>query len=298
MHNLEPFKVTGIGEILWDLLPQGKQLGGAPANFAYHSKALGSKSSVVSAVGNDILGKEILEKLSDSYVDSACIQIDDHHPTGTVQVQIDSEGTPHYRIHEETAWDNIHFTEPLKILASEADAVCFGSLAQRSRRSRDTIDQFLRATPQNCIRIFDINLRQRFFTPEVIENSLNLATYFKLNDEEMAVVADIFSFTGSEEKIIDRFFKEFKLDLVALTKHAKGSHLYTAQNHSFMKASANKIQDTVGAGDAFTAALAFFSLERQSLKEIHHNAATLASFVCTQKGATPILTNEIRSQLK
>jgi len=297
MKKLKEFKITGLGEILWDMLPQGKKLGGAPTNFTYHSKALGSESYVVSAVGNDILGKEILKKISELNIDPAFIQIDDKHPTGTVDVKVDSAGSPQYIIQEATAWDNIHFVEKYKNLAVKTDAVCFGSLAQRSKTARHTINQFLKSTKPDCIRIFDINLRQNFFSPEIVENSLKLANYFKLNDEELTVVAEMFSFSGSEEKIIEQLIKEFKLELIALTKGAKGSDLYSTKEHTFLEAPLDKIEDTVGAGDAFTAALTVGLLQQLPLRRVHKNAETLAAFVCTQKGATPTLTNGIRSQI-
>ena len=158
MKKIEKFYITGLGEILWDILPQGKKLGGAPANFAYHSKALGSESYVVSAVGNDILGKEILKNISELNIDPDFIKIDEAHPTGTVNIKVDIDGSPEYVINEATAWDNIHFGEKHKNLAIKTDAVCFGSLAQRSETSKDAINQFLKATKQDCIRIFDIKL--------------------------------------------------------------------------------------------------------------------------------------------
>jgi len=298
MFRSEKFKITGIGEILWDLLPNGKQLGGAPANFVYHCKALGCDGYAVSSVGNDVLGKEILARITDLHINPAFIQIDRKHPTGTVDIKIDQDGLPDYIIHEQTAWDNIHFNESHKKLALQTDAVSFGSLAQRAEISRETINRFLKATRKDCLRIFDINLRQNFYNKEIIENSLHIANYFKLNEDELSVIAKMFSVTGSEEKIIDTFFKTFKLELIALTKGAKGSDLYTLNSHSYMKTTSQNIQDTVGAGDAFTAALAFFSLEKKPLKDIHHNATTLAAFVCTQKGATPNISSDVRSQLK
>jgi fructokinase len=297
MKKIEEFNITGLGEILWDILPQGKKLGGAPANFAYHSKALGSESYVVSAVGNDLLGKEILKKVSDLNIDAAFIQIDDRYPTGTVDIKVDHDGTPQYVIQQGTAWDNIHFGEKYKNLAAKTGAVCFGSLAQRSKTARDTINQFLKATKQDCIRIFDINLRQNFFSKEIVENSLKLANYFKLNDEELAVVAKMFSFSGNEEKIIKQLLEEFKLELIALTKGAKGSDLYSKKEHTYLEATVDKIEDTVGAGDAFTAALIVGLLRQLPLKKVHKNAASLAAFVCSQKGATPALTDDIRSQI-
>jgi len=288
------FVVVGLGEILWDLLPDGRQLGGAPANFAYHAEALGAQGVVVSCVGNDKLGKEILDCLEQLRLSHEYISVDKDHPTGMVTVEVDERGKPDYVIHENVAWDFIPLSSGLLDLAARADAVCFGSLCQRSEVSRDTVRKFLRATKQNCLRVFDINLRQSYYSREVIDSMLKLTNVFKLNDEELLLVAQILNIRGSESEILAELIAGYKLRLVVLTKGSKGSRLYTSEEDSVCKGfEPIEVADTVGAGDSFTAAVTVGLLNNKKLDTINENANRLASFVCSQRGATPKIPDSI-----
>jgi fructokinase len=289
--------IIGLGEILWDLLPQGKQLGGAPANFAYHAQALGAKSYVISAVGNDSLGNEIITHLDDVDINQDFIEILNEYPTGTVDVHLDSEGKPDFIIHKEVAWDYIPFSERLKQLAGSASAVCYGTLAQRSAVSRKSIRDFLDHTPNNCLRVLDINLRQNYYSADLIQESLELANCLKLNEDELPIVAKLCSFQGDDEKILASIYQKYDLKIIALTKGKDGSQLFRAGESTVLGTPEVKIVDTVGAGDAFTAALVMGMLKEYPLKRIHNNATKLAAFVCSQKGATPKLSEELRLSL-
>jgi len=284
------FVLVGLGEILWDMLPEGKQLGGAPANFAYHAQALGGKGYVVSCVGNDELGGEILSVVEGIGLDKQYIAVDENHPTGTVTIELDNEGKPNYVIHENVAWDFIPSNSSLMELATEIDCVCFGSLCQRSEVSRETVRSFLGATKEKCLRIFDINLRQKFYSREIVKSMLELSNVLKLNDEELPVVAEMLGIEGDETKALSTLATRYDLRLIALTKGAEGSRLYTAEEDSHCEGVAPAmIADTVGAGDSFTAAIAMGLLRGDGLEEINSFANRLASFVCTQNGATPRL---------
>jgi fructokinase len=293
----QQFNIAGVGEILWDLLPAGKQLGGAPANFAYHAQALGARSEVVSAISNDALGKEILARLKAIEVSTEYISIDKDHPTGTVEVRLDRHGKPDFIIHSNVAWDYIPFSERLEQLAKKLDAVCFGSLAQRSSMSKNTIQKFITSTSDKCLRIFDINIRQSFYNAELIEENLKISNCLKLNEDEFPLLSALFSIHGSEEEIIDNLLKIYELDIIALTKGKEGSALYTKSSKSLMKSPEVEIVDTVGAGDAFTAAMCHGLLEGFPLNILHENATRIAAFVCTQKGATPVLPTKLIMEL-
>ncbi len=281
------FKVAGIGELLWDLLPKGKQLGGAPCNFAYHASQAGCESFVISTIGTDELGEEILSVFEELAIDKTYIQQTGDFPTGTVTVSLDAEGIPSYIIHENVAWDNIVWTSSLEALARTVDAVCFGSLAQRNAVSQQTILNFLNATKNDCLRVFDINLRQSFYNQETILTSLNHANIFKLNDDELPLVAKILGLQGKDDELLYQLMNRFSLKMIALTKGAKGSLLMTENEKSIMEVPKVKIADTVGAGDAFTAVLLAGLLQNNDLKKIHNTATRVAAFVCTQNGAMP-----------
>jgi fructokinase len=281
------FIIAGLGEILWDLLPQGKLLGGAPANFAYQVQSLGAKGHIISSVGNDSEGEEILNRLVKKKISTSHISIDPTHPTGSVEVRLDREGVPKYVIHRGVAWDFIPDSEQNLSLAEELDAICFGSLAQRSEISKKSIHRILQATRKDCLKIFDINIRQLFYTKETIEISLNLANCLKLNDEEFALLGKLFKIDGRENEVIDALMKNYNLDLIALTKGKNGSVLYSQHDFSNMRTPEVAVEDTVGAGDAFTAALCLGFLNNSPLAEIHQIATDLAAFVCTKKGAMP-----------
>lgn len=279
--------VVGLGEILWDLLPGGKQLGGAPANFAYHAKALGADAAVASRVGDDELGREILLRVQEMALGAECLTTDPERPTGTVSVELDSAGVPTYIIHENVAWDYIPVSDALLALAGRTDAVCYGTLCQRMPGSRAAISAFLAATPRACLRIFDINLRQRFFSGPVLEATLARSTVVKLSDEELPMVADTLKLDRREPQFVAALQQAYGTKVVALTRGRHGSRLYAGDTCSDHPGYTVEVIDTVGAGDAFTAALTVGLLSGHALHDINERANRLAAYVCTQKGATP-----------
>ena len=285
---------VGLGEVLWDLLPAGKQLGGAPGNFAYHAQALGAKAYVVSAVGRDDLGMEIRRRLAGLSLDTSYLEIDAKHPTGTVSVQVDGAGVPSYVIHENVAWDFIRASPRLDELASRTDVVCFGSLAQRWPVSCICIQQFLRAMRPEALRIFDVNLRQNFYDESVISTSVHLANVIKMNDQEVPLIGRTLDCPVDEDSLVKIFLEHLPIRLVAITRGSKGSSLYTKEETSHHPGyPPGKLVDTIGAGDAFTAAVAMGLLHRRSLDQINDAANRLASYVCTQPGATPLVPSEL-----
>jgi fructokinase len=293
MNSSKPV-VVGLGEVLWDLLPAGKQLGGAPANFAYHAGALGARAAVVSAVGDDALGREILARLDALGVARWSVATDPAHPTGTVSVQLDAGGTPTYEIHRDVAWDHVPWSAQLAELARSADAVCFGSLAQRSPGTRATTMAFLTETRPDCLRVLDINIRKTADL-SVVPDLLARSNIFKLNHEEMPVVAKMLSLGDDEKPAARELIARFALKLVAVPHGGAGSHLYAPGHHSFVRAPIVKVVDTVGAGDSFTAAIVMGCLAGRSLEEIHRRATDVAAYVCTQAGGTPALPEELRA---
>jgi fructokinase len=281
--------VVGIGEVLWDCLPNGKFLGGATANFAFHTNQQGARGIIVSAIGSDADGDEIQNRLTSLGLSDTSLSRDPH-PTGTVTAVLDSDGKAEYIIHEGVAWDHIPFSDSLRALAQEADAVCFGSLAQRSSESRETIHRFLNLTPKNCLRVFDINLRQHFYTPETIRASLSLAHVFKLNDEELPVLQTLLELAPDENTAIFQLMERYGLTLIALTRGGSGSTLYTKHRmsrHPGFPLPKGIRPDTIGAGDSFTATLVSGLLNTDDLDRIHDRANRIASFVCSQPGGTP-----------
>lgn len=292
--NNDSFPLVGLGEILWDMLPCGKRLGGAPANFAYHAHCLGGVGIVASCIGDDEQGRQILEKLDGLDLNRNHIAVDKQHPTGAASVEVDEAGKPSYIIRENVAWDFIPVSPQLMELAKKAGAVCFGSLAQRSEVSRGTIQAFIKATRPSCLRIFDINLRQSFYSPEIIEASLQLANVLKLNDEELPIVADMLATAGDEAAVLSKLAKRYNLRLIALSRGDKGSLFLSKGQTSSHNGCPVVVADTVGAGDAFTAALAMGMLRNHTLDRINDHANCVASFVCSQAGATPELPDELR----
>jgi fructokinase len=286
-NNIHTPIVVGLGEILWDLLPDGKQLGGAPANFAWHAQCLGAVGAVVSAVGDDELGREILTRLGAMHLDRSHVAVDAGHPTGTVTVTLDAGGKPHYTINEQVAWDYIPATDAVLALAGRADAVCFGSLAQRASASRRTIRAFLAAVRPGCIRLFDINLRKPFIDRRAIVESLGLTDVLKLSDDEMPVLADLLKLPGSETEFLAAMIDRFGLDMVILTKGRHGSRLRTPKADCSRAGIETVVADTVGAGDSFNAAVVMGLLAGHDIERINDYANRLAAFVCSQKGATP-----------
>ena len=277
--------IVGIGEILWDMLPTGKALGGAPANFAYHAKRLGEEGWAVSAIGDDPLGREIMDIVGEKRLNNLIAVTD--KPTGTVQVTLDAHGVPTYNIMEDVAWDNIPFTPEMEALAKRADAVCFGSLVQRMG-SRDAVLKFLRATRPEALRVFDINLRQHYYPKEVLDTSLRLANILKINDEEIRIVADMFGLEGDDTAACRSLVERYDLQLVILTKGADGSEVITATEAIPQTVGKVEVVDTVGAGDSFTAAFVGSYLRGASLSEAQRLANETAAYVCSCKGAMPL----------
>jgi fructokinase len=288
-----------MGEALWDVLPEGKKIGGAPANFAYHVSQFGLNSKVVSAVGEDKLGAEILENLQAKKLKMQIETVP--YPTGTVQVELDAEGVPCYDIKEGVAWDNIPYTKELEELAHQACAVCFGSLAQRSVVSRNTINAFLDAMPHdaNVLKIFDINLRQSFYTKEILCNSFKRCNILKINDEELVTVSRMFGYPGID--LQDKcwiLLGKYNLKMLILTCGVNGSYVFTPGEMSFVETPKVEVADTVGAGDSFTAAFVAAILSGKTVREAHELAVETSAYVCTQNGAMPELPAELINRLK
>jgi fructokinase len=288
------FNVIGLGEVLWDLLPSGPQLGGAPANFACHAHALDADAQVISRVGGDPLGRELVDRFVSMGLPCKNLQVDAAAPTGTVSVRLSADGVPEYTIHENVAWDRIEVTREALTAVRAADAICFGTLAQRNPISRASIQQLLSAAPVTSWRVLDINLRQHFYSREIIERSLRLSNALKLNEEELPVVADFFGLTKSTHQQMQALADRFQLQLVVLTCGSQGSVIFKEGRWSTQKPAVVDVLDTVGAGDAFTAALLIGLLRKGPLDEIHAFAAEVASYVCTSPGATPGLPDRFR----
>jgi fructokinase len=282
--------VVGMGEALWDVLPEGKKIGGAPANFAYHVSQFGLNSCVVSAVGDDRLGNERIENFDEKKLNYIIEKV--QYPTGTVQVEIDQAGVPCYEIKEGVAWDNIPFTARLVELAQNTKAVCFGSLAQRSVVSRNTINRFLDAIPQenDPLVVFDVNLRQGFYNQEILETSMSRCNILKINDEELVTVSRMFGYPGID--LQDKcwiLLGKYNLKMLILTCGVNGSYVFTPGHVSFVPTPKVEVADTVGAGDSFTATFIASILLGKSITESHHLAVDVSAFVCTQNGAMPVL---------
>lgn len=282
--------VVGMGEALWDILPEGKKIGGAPANFAYHVSQFGLPSCVVSAVGDDDLGREIIENFTAKGLKQLIADVP--YPTGTVQVEIDQSGVPQYEIKENVAWDNIPYTERLESLAERTTAVCFGSLAQRNVVSRNTINRFLDVVSRNeeNLIVFDVNLRQGFYNKEILCNSMKRCNILKINDEELVTVSRMFGYPGID--LQDKcwiLLGKYNLKMLILTCGINGSYVFTPGNVSFQPTPKVEVADTVGAGDSFTAAFISSVLKGKSVLEAHSLAVRTSAFVCTEKGAMPTL---------
>jgi fructokinase len=295
LNDFMSFKVIGIGEVLWDLLPAGPQLGGAPANFACHAQALGANAGVITRVGNDSLGHEIIRRISAIGLPADGVQVDESAPTGTVSVSL-SDGVPQYNIFENVAWDRIAASHNALASVRAADAVCFGSLAQRNIISRESIQRLMSSATANAWRVFDINLRQHFFNREILQSSLELANVLKLNDSELAVIAHTFGVEGNCRRQIESLVSRFGFRVVALTRGASGSILYRDGRWSEHAAMEIEVKDTVGAGDSFTAALCLGLLRGLDLDDINLAANQVAAYVCSSVGATPALPEVLRQR--
>lgn len=281
--------VVGLGEVLWDMLPGGKVLGGAPANFAYHISQFGFDGRAVSAVGDDPPGDEILATLDDKGLNHLMARVP--FPTGTVQVGLDEAGVPRYEIREGVAWDNIPFGEEVRTLAARTSAVCFGTLAQRDpdALSRRTVKSFIEAMPAESVRIFDINLRQHFYSKELIHDMMTVADVLKLNDDEAAVLSRMFGIAGDERSVCRRLMEMYGLDVAILTCGSTGSHVFGRGAESYLPTPQVRVADTVGAGDSFTAAFIAAHMRGEPLRKAHELAVETAAWVCTQHGAMPEL---------
>ncbi len=285
-------KIAGIGELLYDVLPSGKQLGGAPANFTFHAQRLGLDAYSVSAVGKDADGRAIINELTRAGLSTKYIQ-QVNFPTGTAQVLLNAGGTPHFTISENVAWDHIQWTNELSILATQVDAVCFGSLAQRSPYSCESIWQFLQHTRTDCLRIFDINLRQHYYSRDIIELSLQSANVVKLNEDELEVLKELLDLPKSPKTALSALRDRYKLKYIALTRGAEGSMLMDDQTCCDCPGFPATVVDTVGAGDSFTAFLAYGILHQLPLDRINRLTNQLAAYVCSQAGATPALPDSL-----
>ena len=274
--------IVGLGEALWDVLPEGKKLGGAPANFAYHAgQFLGSENTIaISALGEDTLAEETIEALKEHNLNYLMPRVP--YPTGTVQVTLTGDGIPTYDIKENVAWDNIPFTAEMEEIAKNARAVCFGSLAQRNVVSRESIRKFLDATPEDCIKICDINLRQQFYSKEIMEDSFCICNILKINDEELVVVC---------EKIV----QDYHLKMLVLTCGTNGSYVFTDDGlTSFQDTPKVEVADTVGAGDSFTGSFCASIINGKPVQEAHKTAVQVSAYVCTQNGAMPVIPAELK----
>lgn len=291
--------VVGLGEVLWDVLPEGKKLGGAPANFAYHAgQFLGMDNTIaVSALGDDQLADETIEALKEHDLNDLLPRVP--YPTGTVQVTLSGDGIPAYDIKENVAWDNIPFDDDIAKIASNCRAVCFGSLAQRNAVSRATIQKFLDATPADCLKIFDINLRQQFYTQEIIEESFRRCNILKINDEELVVISRMFGYEGLDMRnTCLKMVTDYRLQMLVLTCGTNGSYVFTPTLTSFQDTPKVEVADTVGAGDSFTGSFCAAVLNGKSIEEAHRIAVKVSAYVCTQNGAMPPYSPELIALVK
>ena len=298
--------VVGIGEALWDCLPEGRKFGGAPTNFAYHCGQFGLDAWAASAVGDDALGNEILNICNNAGLQIVCPKVP--YDTGTVQVTLDKNGIPQYDIKKDVAWDNIPYSEELADLARRADAVCWGSLAQRSYVSRNTIRSFIDDMPKDALKVFDINLRQNFFTKEVIESSLEICNILKINDEELVMVSRVFGALPESDADFDTIWQsidfkskcrailmKYNLRMLILTCGVNGSYVFTPDGEVSQQGTPKvEVADTVGAGDSFTATFVSSLLLGKSVKEAHERAVKVSAFVCTQHGAMPTIPEDLK----
>lgn len=277
--------IVGLGEILWDVFPSGKVLGGAPANFAYHINQAGHEGFVISSIGNDDLGNEILDHLTNINLPHLIQHTD--YPTGTVKVTLNLKGIPSYKITDKVAWDFIEFSPAVEELAKKTAAVCYGTLAQRNYVTRSTFFRFFKSMPAESLKIYDINLRQNFYSKNIIEESLFVADILKINDEELNTLSDLFHVAGDETERCKQLNSIYSLDMVILTKGTEGSRIITGKSNSFLPTPLVKVNDTVGAGDAFTAAFIASYMDGESIETAHKYAVNVAAYVCTKKGAMP-----------
>ena len=290
--------LVGIGELLWDYLPDGEQLGGAPGNFAYIASRWGAHSVIASRVGNDPSGAKAIADLRGKGVDVTFLQQDSAHATSRVEVTIDAGGQPSYTIHEDVAWDYLAWTPQWETLARQTAAVCFGSLGQRHPAARETIRRFLKTTRRDALRVFDVNLRQNFFAPDILHDSFQQANITKLNHEELPRVSQMLGLPDADAlRQIHNLRQRYDLSLVCVTRGGGGSWLVTASETAEHPGVKVKIADTVGAGDAFTATLTHLYLHGTPLAEINEAANRVGAWVASQAGAMPPVTPELLQQI-
>ena len=290
---MSAFTIVGIGELLWDFLPAGKEIGGAPGNFAYVAGKLGDRGVVASRIGKDTLGNEIRARLDSLGVDTDMLQVDGENPTGTVNVQVDLAGQPQFDIAAPVAWDFFEWTPSWESLARSADAIYFGTLGQRHPQSTATTQAFLRAARPDAIKIFDTNLRQNFFSAEVIQESLRLANAMKLNHDELPRVMQMLQLNATDEiSSAQKLLREFNLRIVCVTRGERGSLLVTQDEIAEHPGLRIEVRDTVGAGDAFTATLIHHLLRGSSLPRINEAANRMGSWVASHAGGTPPFSEE------
>lgn len=290
--------VIGIGELLWDVLPSGPRMGGAPANFACHAQALGASGAVISSVGADDLGERLLFNLNELGVSTAGLWKDGEAPTGTVDVALGRDGQPHFTIRDRVAWDRIVVHAPALQMMSQASAVCFGTLSQRAESSRQSIRELLRATRPAALRVFDANLRQHFYSRELIHESLGLANVMKLSDSELPVVAELLGLHGSVHEQLAALRERYGLRMIAYTRGAHGSLLWDGSEWSEHPGLPTQVKDTIGAGDSFTAAATLGLLQGWPLEEISATANAVAAHVCSCEGAIPPMPAVLRERFR
>ena len=287
------FLAVGLGEILWDVLPHTRMLGGAPANFAYHVNALGGFGLPVSRVGDDDLGSEALTLLVRSGLNIDSVSVDPVHPTGTVDAQVDANGVATYVFPDDVAWDFITLDEAALNLAAKADAVCFGTLAQRSGTSRQAIHRFLDAADR-ALKVYDINLRQHFYSERIITDSLAKADVLKINDDELVTVRGMFGLPADDRPALEAPLARHELTMAVLTRGGRGSLIVTPDEASDLPGGKIDIADTIGAGDSFTASLVLAHLNGWPLREMHERASKVAAYVCTRPGAMPFMPDDLK----
>lgn len=288
------YVIAGLGEILWDVFGKEEKLGGAPANFAFHAASLGAEALTISTIGDDARGHKALAQLKEAGLSIDGISIDHTQQTGYVEATINAEGIADYHFPDNVAWDHLQLTKTAKEFIKDIDAVAFGTLAQRSNQSRELIHSFLQNVPETCLKVYDLNLRQHFYNKEIIKASLSVSDVIKLNDEELPVLANLFSLTGSEQQQLESLITSYQLKLAILTCGAEGSLLVTANHADKHPGVTTDIVDTVGAGDSFTAAIIIGFIQGKQLSEINDHANRVATFVCSQQGAMVALPDNLK----
>lgn len=282
--------VIGLGEILFDIVGSSEELGGAPANFAYHAGRLGADAYIISTIGDDLRGKKAIDELEKRKLTTEAITVSPGHETGYVRADIDEEGIASYHFPDDIAWDNITLSNLAIELVQQADGICFGTLAQRSEVSRKAIAKCLDLAPEKAIKVYDINLRQNFYSKEIIQSSLKYADMLKLNDDELPVVADFFGLQGNPKEILNSLVRDFNLQLAVLTRGGEGSLLVSPAGASDHPGTpVEDLKDTIGAGDSFTASTLINLLKGKELDIINQEANQVAATVCGFRGAMPLL---------